>query len=218
MTHNKAFHATALSLRARTAVERPRWVSMKGFGPVFAVFLAACVAGGGPRGNSVHPAQLFSGDYINVKAPASEGWLLINSSGSGITFGKQGPSTSESFIAGVLMFGMAPTGTPAEFKELVKAGTRRDTPPERYDIQRESLKYTDERGYPCVRYQALAKDKKPQGLNAPLLLALHGLYCRHPKRPETGFAAVYSFRGKAEHPALRSEAESFIQGVQAPEK
>jgi hypothetical protein len=186
--------------------------------PALTVLLAACAAGGGPRGTSVQPGELFSGGYIDIKAPASGGWLLTNSSGSGMTFGKEGPSKTESFIAAVLMFGMAPTNTPAELEELVRAGTRRDTPPERYDIQRESLKYTDERGYPCVRYQALAKDKQPQGSDTPLLLALDGLYCRHPIRQETGFAAIYSFRGKAEHAGLRTEAESFIHGVQVPEK
>jgi hypothetical protein len=116
------------------------------------------------------------------------------------------------------MFGLAPTSTPGEFEDLIRAGVRKDTPPERYEVQREVLKYTGERGYPCVRYQALSKDKNPRGSVTPLLLALDGLYCRHPKRQDTGFAAIYSFRGKAENPTLRSEAESFIQGIQVPEQ
>lgn len=180
--------------------------------------LAACAAGSAPRGTPVQPAQSFAGGYINVKAPASEGWLLTQSSGGGMAFGKEGPSKAESFIAGVSMFGLPATNTPAEFEELIRVGVRKDTPPERYDVQRESLKYTDERGYPCVRYQSLSKDKNPRGSDTPLLLALDGLYCRHPKRQDTGFAAIYSFRGKAEHSGLRSEAESFIQGVQVPEQ
>ena len=58
---------------------------------------------------------------------------------------------------------------------------------------------------------------KPYGSDAPLLLAMDSLYCRHPKRQETGFGAVYSFRGKAEYSQLRSEAEGFFQGVQVPD-
>lgn len=180
--------------------------------------LSACAAGGAQRGTPVRPAQMFGGDYINVKAPESDGWLLMQSSGAGMTFGKEGPSKVESFIAGINIFALTQTNTPTEFEELIKAGVRRDTPPERYDVQRESFKYTEERGYPCIRYESLAIDKKPHGSDASLLLALDGLYCRHPKRPETGFAAVYSFRGKAEHKSLRSEAEHFIQGVQVPEQ
>jgi hypothetical protein len=64
----------------------------------------------------------------------------------------------------------------------------------------------------------LATDRKPHGSETPLLLASDGVYCRHPKRQDTGFAAIFSFRGKAEYPALRSEAESFMQGVQVPDR
>jgi hypothetical protein len=92
--------------------------------PALTVLLAACAAGGGPRGTSVQPGELFSGGYIDIKAPASGGWLLTNSSGSGMTFGKEGPSKTESFIAAVLMFGMAPTNTPAELEELVRGPGR----------------------------------------------------------------------------------------------
>jgi hypothetical protein len=218
MTHNKWFQRTRPPCGGRAAEPR-RWAPMRTLAlAASALALAACSAGGSvSRGTPVEPGESFPGSYISIKAPSSSGWLLTRSGGSGMTFGKEGPSPTESFIAGVSMFRLPPTSTPAEFEELIRAGARRDTPPERYEIQRELLKYTDERGYPCVRYQALAKDKQPRGSDTPLLLALDGLYCRHPKRQDTGFAVIYSFRGKTEHPDLRSEAESFLQGTQVPE-
>jgi hypothetical protein len=160
---------------------------------------------------------MFAGSYINVKAPDSVGWLLSESSYTGITFGKPGPSKGETFVAYVKGINLQPTASPSEFEEVIRAGFRNDTSPERFDLQRESSRYTDERGYPCVRHEALARDKKPRGSDVPLLLATDSLYCRHPKRQETGFVAVFSFRGKGEYSQLRSEAESFFQGVQVPD-
>lgn len=183
-------------------------------GDVASLALLGCAAGGGPRGTPIQPGQPFSSDYVNVKAPDSTGWLLMQASDAGITFGRKGPSETESCIASVSLFVLPPTNTRAEFEDLIRAGVQQDTPPERYNMQRQTLGYTDERGYPCVRYQALASDKHPRGPDTPLLLALDGLYCRHPKQQDTGFAAIYSFRGKTEHPEIRAEAESFIQGTQ----
>ena len=160
---------------------------------------------------------MFAGSYINVKAPDSAGWLLSESSYTGITFGKPGPSKRETFAAYVKGINLPPTASPSEFEEVTRVGFRNDTSPERFDVQREASRYTDERGYPCVRHEFLARDKKPYGSDAPLLLAMDSLYCRHPKRQETGFVATFSFRGKDEYPQLRSEAESFFQGAQVPD-
>lgn len=187
----------------------------------------ACATGGDPydvstqpadmlAGIPVEPAEVFVGDYITVKAPASEHWFLNQSSGNGMIFGKEGASRMESYIAAVSMFELTPTNTPAAFEELIRGAVRKDIPLERYQVQRESLNFTEERGYPCVRYQTTARDKNPRGSDAPLLLAIDGLYCRHPQRQDTGFAIIYSFRGKGQDPHLRFDAESFIQGVQVP--
>jgi len=49
-----------------------------------------------------------------------------------------------------------------------------------------------------------------------LLLETYSLYCRHPVRTNTGFAAIYSYRGRSRYPNLDKEAEDFIQGIQVP--
>jgi hypothetical protein len=135
-----------------------------------------------------------------------------------MAFGKSGRSAGESFIAQVAMFNLPPTTTPEQFETVVKTAVDKDTDPARFDVQQASFKYTSERTYPCVRYQSVARDKTPHGSTAPLILEIDGLYCRHPVRQDTGFAAIYSHRGEAPHASLRSEAEGFIQGVQVPQK
>lgn len=58
---------------------------------------------------------MFAGGYVNVTAPNSDGWQLIQSSGSGMAFAKGGQAANESFGAQVLMFNLAPTNTPQEW-------------------------------------------------------------------------------------------------------
>lgn len=124
-----------------------------------------------------------------------------------------------SFTASVNWFDLPPGKTPEELEVLVKDAIAKDTDSSRFDVQEESLKSSTERSYPCVRYQSVATDKAPKVHSTiPLLLEIDGLYCRHPVRPDTGFAAVYSYRGGSRHPTLRAEAEAFIRGVQVPEK
>jgi hypothetical protein len=172
-------------------------------------------AGSAPS-RTVTPGESFSGGYINVKAPTTPGWQLLQSSGSGMAFAKGGQTASESFGAQVLMFNLSPTSTPTEFEALIKASVEKDTDSSRFDVRQASYSYSTERSYPCVRYQSVVEDKTPLQANSPLLLESDALYCRHPVRQETGFAVIYSHRGEDLYANLRSEAETFIQSVQVP--
>lgn len=135
-----------------------------------------------------------------------------------MAFAKRGQAENESFGAQVLMFNLTLTDTPKEFEALIKMSVAKDTDPSRFDVQKMHVEYSNERSYPCVRYQSVVQDNPPQGLNGVLLLESDGLYCRHPVRQETGFAIIYSHRGESPYANSRVEAESFIQSVQVPGK
>ena len=184
------------------------------------VFLATlvqgCATSGQPAGKPVAPSESFSGSYINIKAPASAGWELMQSSGAGMAFAKDGENKSESFSAQIVMFNLPPTQTPEAFKSFIQFGVEKDTDTTRFKVQSASFRYTNERNYPCVRYEATSQDDKPQGSSGPLLLQLSAIYCQHPVRQETGFSVSYSHRGRALYSTFRNEAEIFIQGVQVP--
>jgi len=183
-------------------------------------FVVLCLFGcaSQPQGVAVTPGKIFAGGYINIRAPQTEGWQLIYSSGSGMAFAKRSDAQASSFAASVNMFALAPTTSPEGFGTLIKEAAAKDTDPSRFDVQQQSLKYSAERNYSCVRYQSDAKDRSPKSSANPLILEIYGLYCRHPIRQDTGFAAVYSYRGASRYPTLRREAETFIQGVQVPGK
>ena len=211
---NKRFQATALALRARPAPEPRRWASnmiRTALLSAFLVTITGC-ASSGPIAPPVTPGQSFSGSYLNIEAPNSEGWHLMQNSAAGIAFSTGDPT--DSVVANVARFGLPPTATPDDFVAYIRAGVEKDTDPARFEIMRSDFTYTNVRGYPCVRFDGLSQDKKPHGSSTPLLLELVSLYCRHPVRQDSGFMASYSHRGKEHRPTFESEAERFFQGVQ----
>jgi hypothetical protein len=159
---------------------------------------------------------MFAGPLISVRAPTTGKWLLTRRSDTAITFG--GGEIGKTFIAEVAMFRLAPAATPEEFEALVRKNTAPNVDidpkyPDRYELLEQSVNYSRERRYPCVRYRAVTKDKRAKGTKEPQFLEMDGLYCRHPAHPTSGVAIMYSHRGLARHAMLRDEAERFIQGA-----
>ncbi|WHZ12850.1 MAG: hypothetical protein OJF60_003291 [Burkholderiaceae bacterium] len=115
------------------------------------------------------------------------------------------------------MFYLAPTRTPQEFEALIEQTAKKDIDRTRFAVEQLTFASSDERSYPCVRTSYIVQDKAPQGMKNPLLLQTDALYCRHPKRPTTGFAISYSHRGESLDPSLGAEAQQFIAGAQVPE-
>ncbi len=180
-------------------------------------FTAFDVLSQSPR--PVAPGQEFNGGYLNVRAPNAEGWRLVSSSSGGMGFAKPGKSRGETIAAQILLFGLEPTQTPEQFLALIESGTANDIDPNRFDVIKKKLDYSAERSYPCVRVSTSMRDKKAKTSSTTkevLLLDAEGLYCRHPVRDTTGFAIVYSYRGRETYLTLKEEAEDFIKGIQVP--
>lgn len=169
----------------------------------------------------VVPRQLFSGGLLNVRAPNSEGWEMVSSSGAGMVFAHRGASSSESYVAQVSLFALPETKSPDEFVALIKRGVENDTPAERFKSLESNYEYTEQRGYPCVRFKGVTEDMKARTSffrQESLKLQVYSLYCRHPRRQEVGFSIGFSHRGTLLDGGMDDLAEDFIQGVQVPLK
>lgn len=165
--------------------------------------------------NTVGNGQLFAGQYFAAKAPGTGTWHLQRRSETAITFA--GGEVGNTFIAEVSMFRLRPLASPEEFEAFVKEGAARDVDPkypDRYEPLEQSVKYSGERPYPCVRTRGVTRDNRAKGTKEPQLLEMDGLYCRHPSEPTAGVAIMFSHRGLTRHATLRDEAERFIQGVE----
>jgi hypothetical protein len=177
--------------------------------------LAGCAARQAPPPR-LEPGQLFAGPLINIRAPASPGWALLESGPKGLVFAREGASPGQSYVAQVLAFAVPSFGTPDEFLAMVKAGAEKDTSPQRFKNVSADFQLTTERAYPCVRARSSSEDTQahiPRG-TAMLPLHIRSLYCQHPVKRELGFQIGYSQRGGPPDPDLDAQAQSFIDGVQ----
>ncbi len=168
------------------------------------------------------PGKLFSGPFINVRSPNSEGWRLLDSSDRGMIFVRRGASPEESYAARVFAVALPESTDRDEFVALVKRHFQDNTSPERFRYLETNCEYTEKRGYPCVSIKAVADDTKasPSSGQQVLKLQIHLLVCRHPKplkRGSEGFGIEFSHRGSNLDPALDTQAEAFIEGVQVPQ-
>ncbi|MCB1624345.1 MAG: hypothetical protein KDI32_07140 [Pseudomonadales bacterium] len=167
----------------------------------------------------VVPGQRFEGPILNIRAPNSAGWKLLESSANAVIFGRAGTTSGESFIAAVLRFPLPDTQTIAEFEELVKHNVERDAPPERFKSIDARFASSNERGYACVLYQATTEDTKAKTSRfrrSHLILQVQALYCRPSSMEKTGFVATYSHRGATKVDDFDAQASDFIEGVHVP--
>lgn len=186
---------------------------------IFTVPLASCVTAPSHAPQPVPSGYLYEGSYINVLAPNSDGWYLINSNPSRMEFARSGREPNESYAAQVIMFPLPKTENGQEFLSLIKNGFENDTDQTRFEIQESNYQYTEVRGYPCVELHYVVKDKQAQTSpthRESLLLRAESLYCRHPVRQNTGFSIIYSHRGVSLSSSFDAEAQEFINGVQVP--
>jgi hypothetical protein len=170
---------------------------------------------------NVPPGKVYAGTILNIAAPNSEGWQLLQSSPAGMAFVRHGNSPGESFAAQVVKFDPPQTNSPEEFEALIVQGARRDTETDRFSTKTFTHQFTSVRGYPCVQIYNVSEDRQAktgQNKTETLVLQNEHLYCRHPAQKNIGFAITYSHRGKSLHPDFQNEAHSFIEGVQVPNK
>lgn len=187
---------------------------------ILPVLLSACVTSGPTKKTRpVPPGFLYKGEYVNVRAPISGDWYMVQSSPSGMAFARSGSNPGESFGAQLIMFPLDPTKTKAEFVSLIKQGFKKDTDSERFRAIESEFKYSHQRSYPCVEVSSVVEDNNAQTSptqRETLLIQATSLYCRHPVLQNTGFSIIYSHRGKSLYPNLAVEGQRFIGGVQVP--
>tara|TARA_R110001599_G_scaffold80029_2_gene216516 strand:+ start:366 stop:971 length:606 start_codon:yes stop_codon:yes gene_type:complete len=189
-------------------------------GILISLLMASCAVGPSKALKPVPAGFLYEGGYINVRAPNSEGWHLVNYSPAGMEFARRGAVLGETFAAQVLMFPIPSTNDSNDFLSFIKSGFKQNSNSTRYEEIESNIKLSEGRGYTCVSVKFTTKDQNAQTSptrRESLLLQAESLYCVHPVEQETGFSIMYSHRGKSLYPNLSVEAQAFISGVQVPE-
>ena len=192
-------------------------ISSKAF-PLVLGCLIANVGHAQSSGQAVTPKQFFPSSLLSVYAPDSEGWVVTGAASNGISFGKRGAESNETYGAQVVIFEMPPTSSNEELVGIVRKRIAAMNPPPRFHETSSDYRHTDSRGYPCVDVRINLDDTAavtPSGKER-LRLQVISLYCRHPVQQQLGFFAAYSHRGKTTDDQLEAAARSFIEGIIVP--
>lgn len=167
----------------------------------------------------VPAGKMFANAFLDVRAPLTGDWMIAKSSQAELAFARVGDAANESFIAQVSLFALPDFKGKDEFETLVKQGVQADSPTERFKPVSADFEYTEQRGYPCVKYVGVTEDMKARTSTSAtetvkLMLQFDSLYCQHPTVPGVGFMVGMSHRGDAVVEDLAKDAASFIEGVQ----
>jgi len=182
--------------------------------------LVSSVVNAQSPGRPVNPKQFFPSSILNVYSPDSEGWVVTGTGRNGISFGKRGIESGETYGAQVIIFEMPPTVGSEELVSFVKNRIAVMNPSPRFQEINSNYQYTEDRGYPCVNVHIDYDDTAavtPTG-KEQLKLQVISLYCRHPEQQQLGFFAAYSHRGKAVDDQIEGAAKSFIETISVPNK
>ena len=105
------------------------------------------------------------------------------------------------------------------FVDAMRRRFEAESPSDRFKPIKSSLEYTDQRGYPCVRYRSEAQDTRAQvsaTKTASLRLEVLSLVCRLPAPGGMAFSASYSSRSETTDPDFEIAAMFFIEGRPTP--
>lgn len=179
-----------------------------------------CLAPAIVHAQALVPAgKMFSNAFLDVRAPLAGDWMIVKSSQAELAFARSGAAVNESFVAQVNLFALPDLKGRVEFEALVKQGVLAESPSERYKPVSADYEYTEQRGYPCIRYVGVTEDLKAKSSTSAtetvqLVLQFNSLYCQHPTVPGVGFMVSMSHRGDTVAEDLAKDAEAFIAGVQ----
>jgi len=171
----------------------------------------------------VPSGKMFANAFLDVRAPLTGDWMIAKSSQAELAFARVGDAANESFIAQVSLFALPDFKGKDEFETLVKQGVLADSPTERFKPVSADFEYTEQRGYPCVKYVGVTEDMKAKTSTSAtetvkLMLQFNSLYCQHPTVPGVGFMVGMSHRGDSVVEDLAKDAEAFIAGVQVAKR
>jgi hypothetical protein len=172
-------------------------------------------------GRSFDPGHQFRLGTLRVNAPLAGGWERLRAQGPAIAFARRGESEGESQVAHVALLQWTAHGDRDDFIATVRRRFEAESPSDRFQPIESSVDYTDQRGYPCVRYRSAAQDTQSRVSateTVSLRLDVLSLLCIPPDARGSAFVASYSSRTTAGDPAFDVAADLFIQGVGIADK
>lgn len=183
------------------------------------VFVAMLLVVPAVQAEAVSPGQRFPSPLLDVRAPSEEGWDKAGDTQMALVFRKNGSAAGESYVAQAMLFPVPDSQTTDQFIAFIQEAVNSDIKTGRMTVLESKYEYTEQRGYPCVRFTGLtvSADTTAGVFNRqPVRVQVRSLYCLHPTNKHLGFLAGFTHRGIGTDSALGAKADAFAAGVQVP--
>ena len=183
------------------------------------VFAAMLLAVPAAQADAVSPGQRFPSPLLDVRAPNEDGWEKAGDTQMALVFKKNGTSSGESYIAQAMLFPVPYPQTTDQFIAFIQEAVNSDIKTGRMTVLESKYEYTEQRGYPCVRFTGLtvSADTSAGVFNRqPVRVQVRSMYCQHPTNKRLGFLAGFTHRGSGTDAALGAKADAFAAGIQVP--
>jgi len=165
---------------------------------------------------SVEADEVTLMDSLVVARPNGNDWMIAKKSDTTIAYQISSRGSPDSLTAYASTYVMPHPDTKEGFLQLVRMNVlamltngsfRRDG-----EID---FKYTEERGYPCVRASSVGKSHINNADGALMIMntQYRMLLCKYPKSSEMGFMVGFSQNSLSPRTSIEAEAESFFDGV-----
>jgi hypothetical protein len=187
----------------------------------FAVVLLALVAGpvAAQAARPIESRTPMPGSLVDLESPRGENWMLRTGENGDLTFMRYGRGRETTEVATVVAFGIDAEADDAAFSRVVQneiAIGRGD--PNRFEVIEATLDEVTKGDARCVRSFDLIRDLAAQlggGKTREMVLAVHGLHCRHPTKRELGLSFVFSVRSlKRQEDTTTADAQAFFDSIE----
>lgn len=171
------------------------------------------------QAEAVSPGQRFPSPLLDVSAPADSGWEKVGEAQMALVFRKEGAASGESYVAQAMLFPVPNPQTTDQFIAFIQDAVNSDIKTGRLTLLESKYEYTEQRGYPCVRFTGLTVSTDETGgifNRQPVRAQVRSLYCQHPTNKRLGFLAGFTHRGAGTVPDFAARADAFAAGVQVP--
>jgi hypothetical protein len=155
-------------------------------------------------------------DSLVVTRPHGNDWRVVKKTDTTIAYTISSQHSPESVAAYAATYVMPHPDTKDGFLQLVRENVNAMLTNGSFRPDGEiAFKYTEERGYPCVRASAAGKSHINNAVGELMIMSTQYrmILCKYPKSQEIGFMVGFSQNSLSPKKSIEAEAESFFHGV-----
>ena len=184
---------------------------------IVAIAVSGC-ASLNPNLKLVPASSTFSQLGATVLSPNEAGWSVVQSSATGMAFGRAYTEQGHTAIANTTVFRVDGFGSDDDFLGYIAEQRVKNDDKTRFKILENKSARVTFKTAPCIRYTSLSEDHRHQGVESANFdyLKTTGYVCRHPANGNVAFQMEVSHRSGSKEfpPELISVGEHWFDDIE----